>query len=89
MSNTTITINFFSDKPTIYMREMRPLQVGRIVKTHFPEYMGRIVMRTASTNHFEVIDLSANKPDNCWSNTQDCGENKVQLLDAELVVNIK
>ena len=89
MSNTTITINSSLLPNTITMNQMKPLQVGRIVKCDIPSYAGNIVMRTASIIKFEVMDLSTFKKSSCWSDTQDTKSIIVELLDAELVVNIK
>lgn len=44
------------EKPRIIeMKDMKPLQVGRIISA---EWNGHIVFRTSSTSHFEVMDLS-------------------------------
>ena len=45
------------------MYEMQPLEVCVIVSDH---YAGEVVMRTADTDHFEVMDLTNPKPDSCW-----------------------
>lgn len=51
----------------IPMSEMKPLQVGRVINSCYPNYNGKIVMRTSSTLEFEVIDLSNPRMDGCWS----------------------
>ena len=57
------------ERKTILMEEMKPLQVGKIVLD--TKYGDRIVMRTSSTSHFEVMDLSNPGEDVCW--TSDTG----------------
>ena len=74
----------------VKMREMEPLQIGRIVNPEYPVYKKTIVMRTASTRHFEVMILSPNQgEDRCWTNnTIDL---KVELLPAgtKLILTVK
>lgn len=87
MSKILVTITQPLTKQTIVkMRDMRPLQIGRIVRSTVRSYIGEIVMRTASTDKFEVMSLSNLKEDVCWLGA-DGGD--VELLDVELVVNIK
>ena len=50
----------------ITMADMKPLDIGVIVSGD-DEYMGQIVMRTASTARFEVMRLSNPKPNRCWT----------------------
>ena len=52
-------------RKVIPMCEMEPLQIGVIESGD--SHQGHIVMRTASTNHFEVMDLTEPEEDNCWS----------------------
>jgi hypothetical protein len=47
----------------IEMRDMKPLQVARIVEGC---YTGNIVMRTASRTSFEIMDLTKGTSDSCW-----------------------
>lgn len=90
MSKTTITINSPSVSSNIVnMSKMKPLQIGRIVKSIVPDYIGEVVMRTASFQQFEVISLSDYGEDKCWTNPQACIEIIVELMDVELIVNIK
>lgn len=51
-------------KKTIPMPEMKPLQIGRIKSGE--ECLEDIVMRTASLDKFEVMDLSCPGKDSCW-----------------------
>jgi hypothetical protein len=51
-------------KKTVKMDEMVPFDVGMIVGG---SYDGAIVMRTASENAFEVMDISKRIPDRCWT----------------------
>lgn len=89
MSNTTITINSAACPNIVTMNQMTPFQVARIVKSTTPSYIGTIVMRTASWLSFEVMSLSHFEHTVSWINQQDCKFIVVELLDAELVVNIK
>ena len=45
------------------MYEMQPLEVCVVVEGC---YRDRVVMRTANTDHFEVMDLTLSRPDACW-----------------------
>ena len=46
------------------MYEMQPLEVCVIVDPF--RYTDSVVMRTADTDHFEVLDLTKSRPDSCW-----------------------
>ena len=46
------------------MYQMQPLEVCVIVGTS--DYIDHVVMRTADTDHFEVLDLTNSRPDSCW-----------------------
>ena len=54
-------------KRIIPMEDMKPLQVGRINDKDCTRYNGFIVMRTASFDKFEVMDLSNPGANDCWS----------------------
>ena len=45
------------------MYKMRPLEVCVVVSS---DYTGNVVMRTASSNHFEVMNLTKSVKDGCW-----------------------
>ena len=49
---------------TISMGDMLPLQIGEITRG---DNRRVIVMRTASSENFEVIDLTDAGEDNCWT----------------------
>jgi hypothetical protein len=51
----------------IQMHEMEPLTIGQIVNAPLHGYKDAFVMRTASTEHFEVMNLSAPEEDSCWT----------------------
>lgn len=51
----------------IRMDDLKPLEVAIIKDDNYPEYAGKIVMRTASLLHFEVINLTNPRIDGCWS----------------------
>lgn len=67
------------EEKTIYMREMKPLQIG---KTDF----GHIVMRTASVDKFEVMDLTEPIQENCWTGNPGV---RVRLLNKNESVTLK
>ena len=55
-----------SDHPeakTKPMYQMQPLEVCVVVSS---DYTGNVVMRTASSNHFEVMNLTKSVKDGCW-----------------------
>lgn len=90
MSNTTITINSpMSPQRLIDMGEMEPLAVGRIVASPYNAYAGHVVMRTASPSKFEIMDLTYFYKESCWTDKSVVKGITVELLDVELVVNIK
>lgn len=61
----------YDDDGSINMGDMQPYDIGVIVKAQNSEHrLGRIVMRTASENSFEVMDLSKPQFGGCW--TSDC-----------------
>ena len=50
MTRIKVEVEPIPEPRVVKMGDMRPLQIGRLV-----EQSDRIVMRTASTHHFEVI----------------------------------
>lgn len=52
---------------TIPMNEMKPCQIGIIISSYDNKYNSTLVMRTASTNNFEIMDLTHPGTDSCWS----------------------
>ena len=75
-----VTLNEITQKypeaRVIEMGKMKPLQIGRIVEDEI--YEGIVVMRTASSISFEVINLSQLGENECWTN-ENCPL-KVQLF---------
>lgn len=53
----------------ISMDKMEPLQIGTICETASSnkDYVGHVVLRTASTFYFEVMDLTNPGDDCCWT----------------------
>jgi len=49
----------------IPMKDMKPLDIG-VVYDVSSSYHGRYVMRTHSSDHFEVMDLTKSSTDACW-----------------------
>ena len=66
-----------SIKSATPMFEMKPYDIGVIVDTD-RNCSGHIVMRTASIECAEIMNLSDPRPDGCWD---DQSELKVQLLN--------
>jgi len=60
----------------IKMADMKPLQIASLVICNEEEY----VMRTASINFFEVMNLSQPKARNCYS-LEDSKDLEVELLN--------
>lgn len=49
----------------IKMKDMKPLQVGIIINSI--KFKDHYVMRTASINQYEIMDLTAPKEQGCWT----------------------
>lgn len=49
----------------IPMSEIKPLDIGIVVQEG--DYNNFVVLRTASTSKFEVMSLTAPRPDFCWT----------------------
>ena len=47
------------------MYEMQPLEVCVVVEGLYKDH---VVMRTADSDHFEVMDLTNPRPNSCWIN---------------------
>ena len=65
-----ITIERINNPGTIKMKDMKPFQIGRIQNPSMDVY-NHIVMRTASSETKEVIDLSIPGEDSCWTWTNE------------------
>lgn len=63
--------------------EMKPLEVGRIISKN--SYKDAIVMRTASSEKFEVMNLSEPGLDACWITDSDY---EVELLPEKHQVSL-
>jgi hypothetical protein len=81
-------------KPTIVLQtmnryislsELKPLQFAIVCGGHI--YDGHLVMRTASTEKFEVINLSLFRKDSCWLNNE--STTKVQPVEVEMTIIVK
>lgn len=46
------------------MYEMQPLEVCVVVEGLYKDH---VVMRTADSDHFEVMDLTNPRPNSCWT----------------------
>jgi hypothetical protein len=53
------------DENVVEMRNMKPMQIGKILPTE--PYAGDIVMRTQSTDTFEVMNLTNYADNTCWT----------------------
>ena len=47
------------------MYQMQPLEVCVVVANC--SYLDHVVMRTADSDHFEVMDLTNPRPNSCWT----------------------
>ena len=54
------------EEDIIFMCDMQALEVGVIVD-EFDHSTGHTIMRTASMEHFEVMDLTDLRPSSCWT----------------------
>ena len=76
-----LSVDVIEKGQVVMMKDMMPLQIGKIV------HNDRIVMRTASTSHFEVMDLSVPGLNSCWQDkTNDI---LVELFAPDVAINIK
>jgi hypothetical protein len=71
-----------------FMYEMEPLEIGQIMPDNLIDgYDGDIVMRTASSCQFEVMNLSNMQKNKCW--TQNLCSLLVRILDADITITLK
>ena len=68
------------DANIIEMNDMEPLQVAEIVGSD------ELVMRTANSSGFEIIDLSDPSEDGCWEHSPSV---KVRLLSPNEKITIE
>ena len=73
----------------VKMYHMKPLQVGRIVCNGNDMRNNHLVMRTASTEKFEVIDLSEYEEDACWTDPEASYNVKLLAPDEEVTITLK
>jgi hypothetical protein len=52
-------------RTTVKMSQMEPCEWGRIINSPGP-YNGHLVIRTASSIRFEVMDMTDMNQDACW-----------------------
>ena len=71
----TIISSEATDIKVVDMKDMKPLEIGKICGDC--DLNGSFVMRTASTDKFEVMDLSHPGEDVCWTG---CCDLSVRLL---------
>lgn len=77
-------VNSNEDKNVKFLSDMKPWEVGEIVSVH---NHGDIVMRTASVDRFEVMNLSKAAVDCCW--TSRSSTLKVRIIEgAKLTLHI-
>ena len=60
------------ERRIVKMSEMRPCEFGRIIDLH--NRSGHLVMRTASSTKFEIMDLTDMHQDSCWTHGYDAVE---------------
>jgi hypothetical protein len=71
----------------IDMGDMAPLDVGYIVDVETETHLGHMVLRTADSSKFEVMDLTSPGRDMCWDSIGS-GTERVQLLEPGKVIQI-
>jgi polynucleotide 5'-kinase involved in rRNA processing len=71
---------------TIQMGKMKPLQAGIIQSDG--HYKGVIIMRTASNERFEVMQLTDAGEGKCWTGQQKTRKTLVQLIPSGTQITI-
>lgn len=66
MGAKLISSEIVKERRIVKMSEMRPCEWGRILESPEPHYKYRLVMRTASIDKFEVMDMTDMRPDGYW-----------------------
>ncbi len=69
----------------ILLSELKPLQFAIVCGGH--TYDGHLVMRTASIDKFEVIDMTLFEKDVAWLNSDSTA--KVQPVEVEMTITVK
>jgi len=83
-----IEIQKAKDHGKLYtMNEMEPLEIGVICESPHNNGKGHVVLRTASFDKFEVIDLTDPGTDCCWTDRKSLTCIKV-FIPKETVFNI-
>ena len=67
MNEITIINSKKPRNPLITMAEMKPLQVARIKSGCLSKDEGTIIMRTASLDSFEIMDMTNPGADQYWA----------------------
>jgi len=69
---------------TVPMNQLKPLQAGIIVDGG--RYNNHVVIRTASKETFEVMDLTRSTADRCWNDIR--VDTPIKLLDTPIIIKI-
>ena len=80
------------DGKSVYMKmkNMKPLQIAKIVDENSPGHFGNIVMRTASTLKFEVMRIWPDPDENaCWTDTSCDLEVKPLPSGIKIILTVK
>jgi len=72
--------------PVISMSKLEPLQVAIVVDDNGSGSYNHVVMRTASEDEFEVMDLTVPGIDRCWTTPNNVA---VSLLEPGEVVTLE
>lgn len=67
---------------------MKPYDIGVIVSSKYPRYNGVIVIRAASLDKKEVMNLSRQEADFCWTDFDRISDLQVRLLPAGIELKI-
>jgi hypothetical protein len=70
---------------TILLNELKPLQFAIVCDCHTHD--GHLIMRTASTEKFEVIDMTLFEKDSVWLGST--ATTKVQPVEVEMTIIVK
>lgn len=70
------------EEEVISVLDMDPLDIGIVVEGVNSMYLGHIVMRTASVDDREIMDLTRATKDGCWTTFSTKTSIKVKLFPA-------
>lgn len=81
MNKIKIKRKYENKENIIPMSEMKPGEIGEVVEGE--RHQGHIVMRTMNKDYMEVMDLTQQGEDECWTGNHQKG--KVRLLPKAVI----